>query len=147
MLNSKFIWSVGILTGILLLVDNLSRQIIIYPLFTNQTFTTNNSNYISNAIGLLLFGIILCWLFQRYYNKLPGSNSVKKGIIFTGVLWIFFTIVGTILSKIMVTYFPSIPFNVNYLAVSSVINLIIHLFIGLLIGKLWDKFQQTKQTI
>ena len=150
MSNSKFIWSVGILTGIILLIGTLLNRIIIYPLFIGQTYPTY-TNYFFDTISYFVYGIMICWLYQHYCNKLRGSNSIKKGMIFMGTIWILLGAIGLILSLIALEYFPPNPFkqsfyNVNYMVVSSLVSLITWLFIGLLIGKLWDKFQQISPT-
>jgi len=77
-----------------------------------------------------IFGII----YAAVYNKLPGSSSLKKGIVFAIIYWI---IIGIIVCFLL----TSSQENMYEFYVQSVgLGLVTSLIWGALTGKLWDRY-------
>jgi hypothetical protein len=108
-----------------------------------------------SIFGRVVQGVIFGAVFAALYNLLPGTKSVRKGVVFSGFLWvivlvelIYMTIrqwptegsqtawvVSTAVAGVTVTL-PSVS---NVLA-----GIISALAFGALVGFLWDKFRATR---
>lgn len=82
-------------------------------------------------VGGIFFGIIFGAIYAAVYGSLPGGTSVKKGIVFSIILWLL-TSVG---------YYGMLALaGTAAIAVFAVLGLISSLIWGALVGVFWDKF-------
>ncbi len=91
------------------------------------TIVVYAASIITASIYGLIGGIILGLIFAAVYNYLPGDNSIIKGIIFSLVFWIFWTVLNPSTTQ-------AIP-----LGAILFIGIISSTIGGILLGKLWDR--------
>lgn len=137
MTNWKFVIGMGICGVIILIVRSLIDTGFLYPLITN-----NPGSYSVNYFAPIVFGFALSWGYQYSYNKLRGSNSIRKGIIMSFEVWIIFAV----LSMILIALSFKDNFNIIYIISSYVLSTISFLCIGYLLGKAWDRLNTSALT-
>ena len=108
-----------------------------------------------SIVGRIFQGIIFGAVFAALCNLLPGTTSVKKGVMFSGFLWVI------VLVELIYTTIPQWPTDagqtvwvvttavagvqVTLPAISMVLaGIISALAFGALVGFLWDKFRATR---
>jgi len=79
----------------------------------------------------LVIGVILGVVYGWGYEKIPGSNSVYKGLVIGVIFWaIFFVLLGL----------GNLQYATIYVMVNLAWNLVISLVFGVLLGVFYDKF-------
>ena len=79
----------------------------------------------------LVVGIILGLIYGWGYEKIPGGNSIYKGLVVGVIFWvIFFVLLGL----------GSLQYGTTYAVVSLAWNLVVSLIFGALLGVFYDKF-------
>lgn len=96
------------------------------------------SNLLFSFIYRILFGfligLILGLFFAGLYNKIPGTSSNIKGMVFFTFIWFIFTFLPySFLSSYGKTAYG------NYQMMATLISLV---FFGYFIGLFWDRYTQ-----
>jgi len=109
---------------------------------------------LTNIIPYILRGIVFGVVFAALYNFLPGTTSVKKGVVFSSFLWIV-----AVIQVIYTT--PGWPWTPNgfsgsgtyysgMISLSSVwpalAGIISALVFGTLVGAIWNRLKAKKVT-
>jgi hypothetical protein len=82
------------------------------------------------VIGVVA-GVILGVVYGWGYEKVPGGNSIYKGLVFGIILWI---IIDVLLGL------GNLEYGTTYFALSLAWGLVISLIFGALLGVFYDKF-------
>jgi len=114
---------------------------------------------IGSTLGRVVQGVIFGAVFAALYDYLPGTTSVKKGVVFSSLLWVLVAVelVYTTIPAIR-TYAPTDGFqslwstavsvagvHVSLPSISKVLaGIISALALGALTGLLWDRFRATR---
>ncbi len=99
-----------------------AEQIYAFLLIFGAVFTV--------IIGVVT-GVILGVVYGWAYEKIPGGNSIHKGLIFGIVLWVIFDVLLGI---------GNVQYGITYLALNLAWGLVIALIFGVLLGVFYDKF-------
>jgi hypothetical protein len=121
------------------------------PLFTWRSLT-DPSFVISLLIQYIGRGIVFGVVFAALYNFLPGTTSVKKGVVLSAFLYIIALVGaiyttpgwptdGTIIDGIY--YIGTLDLSSLSLALAGIISALIF---GVLTGFLWDRFRGKELT-
>ena len=79
----------------------------------------------------LVVGVILGVLYGWGYEKIPGRNSIYKGLVIGVIFWIiFFVLLGL----------GNLQYGISYFMVNLTWDLVISLVFGVLLGVFYDKF-------
>lgn len=95
-------------------------------------------SFLPFALGLLFipfFGLIPGIIFAGLYDKIPGSESKIKGIIFSVLIWFFFSF--------FLTGSLFFGYRKSFLNNSSIVSLLAALLFGYFLGFFWDLFPST----
>jgi len=114
---------------------------------------------IGSTLGRIVQGVIFGAVFAALYDYLPGTTSVKKGVVFSSLLWVLVAVelVYTTIPAIR-TYAPTDGFqsswstavsvagvHVSLPSISKVLaGIISALALGALTGLLWGRFRATR---
>jgi hypothetical protein len=114
---------------------------------------------IGSTLGRVVQGVIFGAVFAALYDYLPGTTSVKKGVVFSSLLWVLVAVelVYTTIPAIR-TYAPTDGFqslwstavsvagvHVSLPSISKVLaGIISALALGALTGLLWGRFRATR---
>lgn len=103
-----------------------------------------------SILSRMVRGIIFGAVFAALYNSLPGTTSVKKGVVFSAFLWI--------LSAVWLIYMtPGWPAGGGYTSMAGItvslssiglalVSIIFALAFGALVGAIWNKLREKKVT-
>jgi F0F1-type ATP synthase assembly protein I len=105
---------------------------------------------LSRIVQAIIFGAI----FAALYDYLPGTTSVKKGVVFSSFLWVLvaieliYTIPGwptygdqTVWSVVLSVAGVQVTLPSIRSALACIISALVF---GMLVGFLWDRFRSTK---
>ncbi len=76
-------------------------------------------------------GVILGVIYAWGYEKVPGGNSIFKGLVFGIILWVIIDVLLRL---------GNIQYGTTYFALSLAWSLVIALIFGALLGIFYDKF-------
>ena len=90
-------------------------------------------------IGGIIFGLIFGLIYAAVYNSLPGSTSIKRGIVLSIIAWLIFSVgFGYInIASLGIAY---------YLINSIIIGFITWAIWGYFLGHFWDRFGKPAKT-
>ena len=115
-----------------------------------QLELTDPSLVIVSILSRMVRGIIFGAVFAALYNFLPGTTSVKKGVVFSAFLWI--------LSAVWLIYMtPGWPAGGGHTSMAGItvslssigltlVSIIFALAFGALVGAIWNKLREKKVT-
>jgi len=112
-----------------------------------------------SILGRIVQGVIFGAVFAALYDYLPGTTAIKKGLVFSSLLWVLVTVelIYTTIPAIR-AYAPTDGFqtlwsvalsvagvHVSLPSISKVLaGIISALALGALAGFLWDRFRATR---
>jgi len=118
---------IGLLFGILDgLINGNPIAIKRYEVF--KPISRNRINIPVGIISDIVYGFIINGLFIVLYNSIPGDIALIKGVVFTGIIWIFRVLMNSVSQWMMF----NIPIKtILYSLISGLLEMTI---IGIIVG-------------
>ncbi len=138
--NKKFLFYGA---DVILLIDLINRVIndFISWLLDSSYVILNKmvSNLTLLTLGWLTIGLLYCFLYKKFHQRLPGSTNFAKGM-FLSLCFFFIPFILLIIIGLITT---NLTFSIRNVT-SIVINLLQWILIGYLISKLWDRYYKSQ---
>jgi hypothetical protein len=110
--------------------------------------------FTASIVGRIFQGIIFGAIFAALYEYVPGATSIRKGVVFSGLLWVVvlvgliyttmpqWPIDGSVTAWVVTTTLAGVKVTLPSISM-MLAGIISALAFGALVGFLWNKFQAT----
>jgi hypothetical protein len=105
----------------------------------------------SSIFGRIIQGIIFGAAFAALYDYLPGSTSVRKGVIFSaflwivGAVWLIYATPGWPTGSTQISAMPGVTVRLSSIGL-ALVSIIFSLAFGALVGAIWNKLRGKQVT-
>ena len=133
----------GLLTYFLLFVFGLICTFLISPL------TFDSSDVLGRILGMILGGLFWGSVYVYFYERIPGSSSIKKSFSMGFIIILIPAIITFIsISALLPLLMESTSNDSGYSSLVSLIcGIVEYVIYGIFMGYFYDKFKKPQQQI